>query len=179
VHEADERALRDFPRQQQAAVGVVHAQHCAYKPGFAPVIFLSAKTGTNARETLQKLDDLAQQASIQVPTRELNEALDAARRRQSPHSRGKTPKLFYGTQVGVMPPTVLLFVNEPKLFRGQYERYLQNELRKALPWKHIPVRIVYRQRQRAEAGAGRHSASTPEEPALDERPEPGGLPEDG
>jgi GTP-binding protein len=145
---------------------------------YAPVIFLSAKEGTNARETLARLDDLANQASIQVPTRQLNEALDAARRRQSPHSRGKTPKLFYGTQVGVLPPTVLLFVNEPRLFRGQYERYLQNELRKRLPWKNVPVRIVYRQRQRAEAGAGRPDVEAPEMPDAGASADTG-LPEDG
>ena len=73
-----------------------------------------------------------------------------ARERLAPKGPGKIPKLFYGTQIEVRPPTILVFVNEPELFTGQYDRYLQNRLREAFDWKEIPIRIVYKKREKVE-----------------------------
>lgn len=50
-----------------------------------------------------------------------------------------------------MPLTLLIFVNDPKLFRGQYERYLQNVLRDAFDIPEVPIRINFRTRSREEA----------------------------
>jgi GTP-binding protein len=118
---------------------------------FAPVLFLSAKEGIHLKETLGMLKDLAAQAREQVSTPDLNKVLQDARRRQMPAS-GKMPKLYYGTQVGTMPPRVLVFVNDPKLFRGNYDRYLQNCMRAVLPWKEIPIQVHYRRREGLERG---------------------------
>ena len=57
------------------------------------------------------------------------DVLQEAKVKLSPRTKGKMPKLYYGTQLGTHPPTILVFVNEPKLFKGQYERYLANVLR--------------------------------------------------
>jgi GTP-binding protein len=64
--------------------------------------------------------------------RELNEVLQAARDRLMPSSGGHYPKLFYGTQIGTEPLSVMVFVNEPRLFRGQYERYLTQRAARSL-----------------------------------------------
>ena len=81
---------------------------------------------------------------------ELNRVLQKARERLAPKAAGKIPKLFYATQVGVHPPTILVFVNDPELFTGQYDRYLQNRLREAFPWKEVPVRLAYKPREKVE-----------------------------
>ncbi len=122
-------------------------------PGLAnaPVAFLSAKTGTNLAPTIELLFELHEQAGRRFPTSELNEVLQAAKVRLSPRTKGKIPKLYYGTQLGTHPPTVLVFVNEPKLFRGQYERYLQNALRRHFGVEEVPIRFVFRERTPGKA----------------------------
>ncbi|MCA8971575.1 MAG: ribosome biogenesis GTPase Der [Planctomycetes bacterium] len=117
---------------------------------FAPLSFMSAKDGIHIEETMRLGEELYEQASTRVSTGELNRVLQVARERLAPKGPGKIPKLFYATQVDVCPPTILVFVNEPELFTGQYDRYLQNRLREAFDWKEIPIRIVYRRREKVE-----------------------------
>ena len=114
---------------------------------FAPVSFISAKNGFNVAATLKVLRDLRQQARMQFPTGELNRVLQKAQERQRPKAK-KTPRLFYGTQIGIEPLRLLVFVNEPSLFRGLYERYLQNSLRERFDCAEVPIQIVFRKRVR-------------------------------
>ena len=104
----------------------------------------------NIDETLNLAAELYEQAGKRVTTGELNKVLQEARQKHAPHSKGKQPKLFYATQVDVFPPTILVFVNEPKMFTGQYDRYLQNRLREAFGWEEIPIRLVYKRREKVE-----------------------------
>jgi GTP-binding protein len=115
---------------------------------FAPVSFVSAKTGRNVQRTLALLAELRDQARLELPTPQLNKVLQQAKTRLLPRSKGRVPKLFYGTQIGVEPLRVLVFVNEPKLFRGQYDRYLQNRLREAFACREVPIEIVFRRREK-------------------------------
>jgi GTP-binding protein len=115
---------------------------------FAPVSFVSAQEGTNVDRTLEILFELREQARLQIQTGRLNQVLQEARDRLLPRSPGKVPKLFYGTQIGVEPLSVVVFVNDPRLFRGQYDRYLQNRLRAAFACAEVPIRIVFRRRQK-------------------------------
>ncbi|HMQ24156.1 MAG TPA: ribosome biogenesis GTPase Der, partial [Planctomycetota bacterium] len=117
---------------------------------FAPMSFMSARDGIHVDETMRLGEELYEQSSTRVSTGELNRVLQQARERLAPKGPGKFPKLFYATQVDVRPPTILVFVNEPELFPGQYDRYLQNRLREAFGWKEIPIRIVYRRREKVE-----------------------------
>jgi hypothetical protein len=59
----------------------------------------------------------------------------------------KEPKIYYGTQTGVSPPTIMLFVNDPRLFGQAFRRFLENRFREVLPFKEIPLRIVYKRRK--------------------------------
>lgn len=117
---------------------------------FAPISYISAREGTNLDRTLDLAEELYQQAGTRVATADLNRALQTARKRLRPKGAGRVPKLFYATQSGVHPPTILVFVNRPELFTGQYDRYLQNRLREAFEWKEIPIRIVYRERTKVQ-----------------------------
>ena len=117
---------------------------------FAPVSFISALEGENVEPTLDLLYQLRDQARLQVSTARLNEVLQEARDRLTPKGPGKIPKLFYATQVGTEPLTFMVFVNEPRLFRGQYERYLQNRLREAFECHEVPMHLVFRRRSKVE-----------------------------
>ncbi len=117
---------------------------------FAPISFISALDQQNIDETLELAAELYEQAGKRVSTGDLNRVFQEARQQHAPHTKGKQPKLFYATQVDVFPPTILVFVNEPKLFTGQYDRYLQNRLREAFGWEEIPIRLVYKRREKVE-----------------------------
>ena len=81
-------------------------------------------------------------------TPKLNETLQRARDKLMPKGRGQFPKLFYGTQLSTNPVTILVFVNEPRLFRGQYARYLEGVLRTEFDCAEVPIRIVFRKRDK-------------------------------
>jgi len=118
----------------------------------APVVFLSAQDGTNVEGLLELLFELREQTRIQVPTAKLNAVLQEARDRLLPSSGGHFPKLFYGTQIGTSPISILVFVNEPKLFDGQYARYLTHALREEFDCKEVPIRLVFRRRDKVVLG---------------------------
>jgi GTP-binding protein len=120
----------------------------------APVAFLSAKDGINVADTIDLLFDLRAQTRIDMPTSKLNETLQSAREKLLPAGKGLFPKLFYGTQTGTEPLSVLVFVNEPRLFRGQYERYLAQVLRERFGCHEVPIRLAFRRREKVVLGDG-------------------------
>ena len=71
------------------------------------------------------------------------------------------PKLYFGTQTAVHPPTFVIFVNDPALFRGNYERYLANHLRSRFGLEEIPLRVVFRERTRARPGDAKGAPARP------------------
>jgi len=116
---------------------------------FAPVSFICAQEEMNVDETLQLAQSLQNQARHQVPTAQLNAIIQLAAQTRSPDvARGKRPNLLYGTQIAVAPPTFLIFASHPHLISDQYTRFLANFLRRNLPFPEIPLRILYRARNR-------------------------------
>ncbi len=115
---------------------------------FAPVTFVSATENKNVKETIELLFELRDQSRTRMPTAKLNEALQTAKEKLSPRSRSIVPKLFYGTQIGTEPLSILMFVNEPKLFHGQWERYLSGVLRKTFDVPEVPIRMIFRKREK-------------------------------
>ncbi|MDE0960018.1 MAG: ribosome biogenesis GTPase Der [Planctomycetota bacterium] len=115
--------------------------------GFAPVLFMTAKEGRNVTRCISLVQSLAKQASARVGTGILNRAVDAIRNGPRPRVKhGKEPKIYYATQVDVMPPTIAIFVNKPDYFTPQLKRAVENKLRELLKIPEVPVRIFYREK---------------------------------
>jgi len=116
-------------------------------PGFAfaPLSFISARTRLNLVQTMKLALELHEQASVRVGTGELNRALEqiVAHRGPQPHG-GRSGKVYYCAQVAVYPPTIVLFVNDPKLFDGHYLRYIERSFRDRFPFSEIPLNLVLR-----------------------------------
>ena len=117
---------------------------------FAPVVFTSAVTGRNVGEIVDVALALHLQAGTRVGTAQINKAVEAAYalRRPRPHS-GKVGRVYYGTQVDVAPPTLVLFVDDPTRFEDGYRRYLENRFRETLPYPEVPIRILFKTRMRS------------------------------
>jgi GTPase len=118
---------------------------------FAPIAFMSAKEGLNVHGVLDVAFDLAKQASTRVSTGQLNRVMQGIVEKRGPTSKlGHHARVYYTAQVRSNPPTIVMVVNRPAMFDGQYERYLINRLREELPFEEVPVRLIYRSRRRAE-----------------------------
>lgn len=116
---------------------------------YAPIVFISAKTGDGVRDAVVMAFNLFQQAGHRETTGKLNAAIKKVLAQRGPSSKlGTVAKVLYVSQVAVHPPTIVLIVNDPKLFMGRYEVYLLNRLREELPFSEVPIRLLFRQRQR-------------------------------
>ena len=114
---------------------------------FAPVVFISAKTGQRVDRLLPMIVDAALQNKRRVTTGMLNDFLsDATARVQPPSDKGKRLKIYYMTQASVCPPTFIFFVNRSDLFHFSYKRYLENRLREVFGFEGTPVRFIVRER---------------------------------
>ena len=114
----------------------------------APVVFTSSRLRRGLDELFEAVQRVADDYARQVSTGELNRVLAAAVARRPPGGvHGKTLKLFYATQTGTRPPTLLLFVNDPSALHFSYERYLVNALRETFGFVGCPVRLHLRRRR--------------------------------
>jgi GTP-binding protein len=131
---------------------------------FAPVVSISAKTGQRVERVLELAVDVWGERRRRIPTGELNRLLAEATRRQEPPAvKGRRPKLFYATQVGVAPPTFVFFAREAGSVHFSYRRYLENQIREQLGFLGTPIRLVFRERAtvRIPRRAGRRGALKP------------------
>ncbi|MBQ3866420.1 MAG: ribosome biogenesis GTPase Der [Clostridia bacterium] len=116
---------------------------------YAPVLFISAKTGLRINKLLEYVNYVNMQASTRIATGMLNDMLnDAVTRVQPPSDKGRRLKIFYMTQVSVKPPKFVIFCNSAELFHFSYQRYIENCLRETFGFKGTPIQFVIRERER-------------------------------
>ena len=118
---------------------------------YAPVLFISAKSGQRVSTILQKVKEVYETSCRRITTGVLNDVLnDAVNALQPPAQGGKRLKIYYATQGGVQPPSFVLFVNEEKLMFFAYERYLENYFRKTFSLEGTPIRFILREKKKEE-----------------------------
>lgn len=114
---------------------------------YAPILFISAKTGQRVSKLLEHINYVNEQAKLRISTGMLNDMLgDATAKVQPPSDKGKRLKIYYMTQASVTPPTFVIFVNNAELFHFSYQRYIENCLRETFGFRGTPIRLVIRQR---------------------------------
>lgn len=116
---------------------------------FAPILFISAKTGQRAFEVLESAILVAEERLHRVPTSELNRMLKQAVAAHPPPSKPSNwVKFFYATQADVAPPRFVFFCSNPKNVHFSYKRYLENEIRSRWPFTGTPIILHFRSRRR-------------------------------
>ena len=114
---------------------------------YAPVLFISAKTGQRVEKLYQLINEVAAMNALRVTTGMLNNILeDATARVQPPSDKGRRLKIYYMTQVGVKPPHFVVFCNDARLFHFSYQRYLENQLRAVFGLMGTPIKLTIRQK---------------------------------
>jgi GTP-binding protein len=114
---------------------------------YAPVLFISAKTGQRVDKLFELINHVAEQNALRISTSVLNQVInEAIAIVQPPTDKGKRLKIYYGTQASTKPPTFIIFVNNKELFHFSYQRYLVNQIRKEFGLEGTPVRIIAREK---------------------------------
>ena len=114
---------------------------------YAPILFLSAKTGQRVEKLFEQINYVNMQSKMRVTTGMLNDVLaDAVARVQPPSDKGRRLKIYYMTQTEAAPPTFVIFCNMAELFHFSYQRYLENCLRQTFGFRGTPIRLIIRQK---------------------------------
>ena len=114
---------------------------------YAPILFISAKTGQRVDRLFELIDYVSNQAATRITTGMLNNVLeDAQTRVQPPTDKGRRLKIYYMTQVGVKPPHFVIFCNDARLFHFSYQRYIENCIRNTFGLEGTPVILSIRQK---------------------------------
>ncbi len=115
---------------------------------YAETVFVSAVTGQRLVKLYEMIDIVIENHSMRVATGVLNEIMtEAVALQQPPTDKGKRLKLFYITQVGVKPPTFVIFVNDKELMHFSYTRYIENKIREAFGFRGTPLKFIIRERK--------------------------------
>ncbi len=139
LKEKDHRTMTDFTNLIRQEF-----QYLSY----APIIFVSAKTKQRLNQLPGLIEEVYQHHRQRIQSAVLNDVLmDAITANPTPTQNGRRLRVYYGTQVATEPPTFVIFVNDPELMHFSYERYSENQIRKAFDFSGTPIHLIKRQRQ--------------------------------
>ncbi|MDD6805043.1 MAG: ribosome biogenesis GTPase Der [Clostridiales bacterium] len=118
---------------------------------YAEITFVSALSGQRLSKLYELIDMVQENHSMRVSTGVLNEIMsEAVAMQQPPSDKGKRLRLYYITQVGVKPPTFVIFVNDKELMHFSYTRYIENQIRETFGFKGTPLKFIIRERKDKE-----------------------------
>lgn len=116
---------------------------------YAPVVFLSAKTGERVEKLYTFIDRVAEARRRRISTGELNRWLSSVDLERGTSPASRHVKIFYITQATSAPPTFVLFTNQTKPLHFSYQRFLENRLRAEFDFTGTPIRFTQRLKKRA------------------------------
>ena len=115
---------------------------------YAKILFTSAKTGQRVQNLFDLIDEAYENNHRRISTSLLNDVLlDAQNMNPTTTFNGGRLKIYYANQVSIVPPTFILFVNDPEYLHFSYKRYLENCLRERFNYEGTPIHIVARKRE--------------------------------
>ena len=124
------------------------------KLGFVPdpvVLRTSATTGLRVGQLIPRALELLAELRIDIPTAEVNRALEDAVKRYAPPLKGRRQaRFYYATQTSSRPLTFLVFANNPDFIPVNYRRYIESFFRKRFGLRSAPLRVRFRARRRAD-----------------------------
>ncbi len=138
--EKDNRTFNEFKKEVRNGLSFMT---------YAPILFISAKTGQRVSQILDRVNYVSNQHSMRVSTGALNDLInEAILLNQPPSDKGKRLKIYYVTQVKVKPPKFVVFVNDKELAHFSYIRYLENQIRQNYLFEGTPIIIECKEKNR-------------------------------
>ncbi|MEO6436073.1 MAG: ribosome biogenesis GTPase Der [Tepidisphaeraceae bacterium] len=122
---------------------------------YAPIAFVTAKDGRNIQQVIDLAQHLFKQATTRIGTGELNRVIKQVFAERTPSTPlGQRVRVYYATQTDVLPPTIVLFVNNPDVVSESYQRFMVNRFRELLPYDEVPIRLLLRGRVKGQTPGG-------------------------
>jgi GTPase len=151
--EKDSHTIYEFDRYIRDRLHFIH---------WAETIYVSAMTGQRVEKILDLVNTAAEQHKRRVSTSVINEVLEEAASWHTPPTtrQGRQGKIYYGTQVTSQPPSIALFVNDPKLFNDNYRRYIERQFRQSLGFTGTPLRLFWRGKKMRDLERGSANRAT-------------------
>ncbi len=116
---------------------------------FAPICFTTAIEAQRCWQTIDVALEVYKLSRTEVSTGKLNRMIDEAERKHEPPiKKTKKPKLMYGVQVAVGPPTFVVYCRHAEKIDDRYNRYMSRFLREHMDLEEIPVRVFFREAPR-------------------------------
>jgi GTP-binding protein len=128
---------------------VAYEQRLRYELKFldyAPVVFISAQSGKDTERIFPLLEQVAAERRKRVSTSEMNRFLEHVDFDRASVPVRQRVKILYMTQASVAPPTFVLFTNRAVKLHFSYQRFLENQIRKAFGFLGTPIWIKTRAR---------------------------------
>jgi GTPase len=113
---------------------------------YAPVLFVSATTGKGTEKILPIIEKVAAERRKRIPTGEMNRFLKTVDFERAPVPARQQVKIYYMTQAATAPPTFVLFTDRPVKLHFSYQRFLENQIRRAFGFMGTPIWIKNRAR---------------------------------
>ena len=114
---------------------------------YMPVIFTSVLEKKRIFQVVEKMLEVFENRSQKVSTSKLNDVmLEVIQNYPPPAWKGKYIKIKYCTQVSTPYPTFIFFCNLPQYIKESYERYLENQMRKAFKLEGTPISLFFRKK---------------------------------
>lgn len=118
---------------------------------YAPILFVSAKSGQRTGKIMAAVDEVMEQFIRRISTADLNKVFsEAIEAHHAPLSHGRRVKFYFATQVATRPPSFVIFTNQPENIHFSYERYLINTFREAFGFAGVPLRLMFRGRDKKD-----------------------------
>lgn len=120
---------------------------------WAPVIFISAKTGKNVPKLWDLFFSVDTERKKKISIKKLNKVIsEAIIHHPPPIFKNKLTKIYYSTQVGIEPPTFVFFVNNRQAIHFSYLRYLENKIRENFGFEGTTIKIILKQKKKTYEG---------------------------
>jgi GTP-binding protein len=115
---------------------------------YAPVVFVSALTGSNIQKIFNAMNAVDENMHKTIPSSLLNSViLKAQMDNEAPDFNGGRLKISYCTQSKDVPPTFVMFCNNPNYFHFSYQRYLENVIRTQFGFDNCPLKLLIRSKR--------------------------------
>jgi GTPase len=113
---------------------------------YAPVLFISAQTGKGTERIFPMLEQVATERNKRIPTAAMNRFLQHIDFERASVPMRQRIKIYYMTQAAVAPPTFILFTDRSVKLHFSYQRFLENQIRRAFGFLGTPIWIKNRAR---------------------------------
>ena len=113
---------------------------------YAPIVFISAHTGKGTEKIFPLLEQVATERRKRIPTSAMNRFIETVDFERASVPMRSRVKILYMTQASVAPPTFVLFTNRAVKLHFSYQRFLENQIRKAFGFLGTPIWIKNRAR---------------------------------